>query len=211
VSNEAADFDAELDAMRAAYSALKDLEPAAQSRVLDYVLNRLSIAKPEALERAGSTFSPRELAQERETTGEQTAETPKATDDELDGVSPVGQKWARRNGLSSKQLSALFSLGVDEIDLVARTVPGSSMRERMHSVILLAGAASYLGAGIARVTYEKLTETLRHYNAYDGPNFAKHMKAFSPEVAGTKESGYTLTARGLAAAADLVKQAAGSG
>lgn len=36
-------------------------------------------------------------------------------------------------------------------------------------------------------------------------NFAAHLKSFSSEVGGNKESGYTLTARGLAAATDIVK------
>jgi hypothetical protein len=210
MSNEP-NIDAEFEAMRSIYSALKDLEADAQKRVIDYVLKRLSIVRDDFSESAGSNFSPRELAEEVERRPAQTAGTGgEADENEFEGVSPVAQKWARRNGLSAEQLSKLFSLGVDEIELVAKSVPGSSKREKMHCVLLLTGAASYLGTGAARMTDEKVRETLGHYNAYDRANFATYMKAFAPEVTGSKENGYVLTARGLAAAAELVKQAAGT-
>lgn len=211
MSNGESNVDAEFEAMRAIYAALKDLESDAQERVIDYVTNRLALVRDKFNERAGSSFSPRELVQELEQKGEQLAdEGAKGGADEFEGVSPVAQKWARRNGLASSQLSNLFSLGIDEIELVAKSVPGSSKRQRMHSVILLSGAASYLGTGVARVAYDKLKETLGHYNAYDSANFATHIKDFAPEVGGSKESGYVLTARGLAAAAELIKQAVGT-
>src|SRR5687768_11989782 len=102
MNDKTGDVDAELEAMRVLYVALKDLEPAAQNRVLKYVMMRLSLTRDESEERAGSTFSPRELAQEREEGTEETTSTPTVpASDELEGVSPVAQKWVRRNGLSS--------------------------------------------------------------------------------------------------------------
>ncbi len=50
-----------------------------------------------------------------------------------------------RNGLTAKGLSGVFSLGVDEIDLIAKNVPGKSKTDRTHSVLLLKGVAAYLG------------------------------------------------------------------
>jgi hypothetical protein len=200
--------DVEFEAMRQIYAALKDLEPAAQSRVIDYVLRRLSLGRDEA--RAGSSFSPFALAQEAEQGPGGAVLISRPEEAEFEGVSPIARKWAMRNGLREEQLSALFSLGGDEIELVSRTVPGASKREKMRSVLLLTATASYLGTGAARVPYEKLRETLGHYNAYDATNFSTYMKAMAPEVGGSKEGGYALTARGLAAAAELVKQNAGA-
>ena len=97
-------------------------------------------------------------------------------DDDLDGISPVAQKWMRRNGLQSNSLSSIFSLGGDEIDLVAKKVPGKSVRARMRSVFLLKGSGCYLGGGAARFTHEQAKETCLHYDAYDGTNFAKHFE-----------------------------------
>ena len=103
------------------------------------------------------------------------------------------------------KLHDLFSLGIDEIDLVAKHVPGNSKSERLRNVILLKGVAAYLSTGTPRITSEQLKEASLHYNAYDLTNHAKHLKGFAPYVGGTKEAGYTLTARGLAAATELVK------
>jgi hypothetical protein len=211
MSNGEPKIDAEFEAMRAIYAALKDLDADAQKRVLDYVTKRLSLSFETRNERAGSSFSPRELAEEVAEKRDGPPDDAEDAGDEFEGVSPVAQKWARRNGLTAAQLFKLFSLGVDEIELVAKSVPGSSKREKMHSVLLLTGAASYLGTGAARMTDEKVRETLGHYNAYDASNFATYMKAFAPEVTGSKDGGYVLTARGLAAAAELVKQATGGG
>jgi hypothetical protein len=111
-----------------------------------------------------------------------------------------------RNGLQADQLSRIFSLGVDEIDLIAETVPGKSKAERVYSVALLKGAAAYLGTGAARFTHEQIKEACLHYDAYDSPNFAATLKRLASEVAGSKETGYTLTARGLASATEALKK-----
>lgn len=199
--------DTEFDAMRTVYTALKKLDTAAQNRVLDYVFRRLGLKDADRrLEPEGSGFSPRDLA--AEVKDDQSAlqdEGDSATDDELAGVSPVALKWIRRNALKPSQLSTLFSLGLDDIELVATSVPGENKKEKMRNILLLTGAAGYLGTGAARTDDDKAREALGHYNAYDGKNFAAYLKDMAAEVSGTKASGYTLTARGLAGAAELVK------
>ncbi len=102
-------------------------------------------------------------------------------------------------------LSSLFSLGVDEIDLVAKKVPGSNKKDKMLSVFRLKGVAAYLGAGVARFTHEEVKEACVHYDAFDTNNFAAYLKSIASEVSGTKESGYTLTARGLTEATEMIK------
>jgi hypothetical protein len=126
--------------------------------------------------------------------------------EDVEGINAVALKWMRRSGLNPKSLQTLFSLGIDEIDLVAKSVPGTSKRERTRNVLLLKAIAAYLGTGAARVTYEQLKEASLHYSAYDAANFATHIKSFVSDVGGTKESGFTLTARGLTAATDLIRE-----
>src|SRR3569833_2163130 len=58
---------------------------------------------------------------------------------ESDGINPVALKWIKRSGLKATDLQPLFSLGIDEIDLVAKTIPGKSIRERLRNVLLLKG------------------------------------------------------------------------
>jgi hypothetical protein len=210
---ETSEKDPEFEAMRLVYAALQNLDSDAQHRVLSYVLGRLGLRQDQAVTDRRAEFSPKQLAEEvREKPSEAQTE-PMDDADDLAGVSPVAQKWIRRNGLKVEQLSAVFSLGMDNIELVARSVPGKSTREKMHTVLLLAGASAYLASGAARITDEAAREALTHYNAYDRTNFSTYMRQWAPEISGAKESGYTLTARGLAAAADLIKQmtAEGSG
>jgi hypothetical protein len=127
------------------------------------------------------------------------------------GISPVASKWMVRNGFTAASLSSLFSLGLDEIDLVASAVPGATKKDRMRSVLLLKGIASYLSSGVARVSDEKTREACLHYDALDIPNFAKHIKGLAREVGGTKESGYSLSAAGLSGATELIKELISNG
>jgi hypothetical protein len=133
----------------------------------------------------------------------QPTEQPSGTTDD-DGINSVALKWMKRSGFAVQSLNSLFSFG-DEIDLIANTVPGKSKTQRVHSVLLLKGVAAYLASGVPRVTHEQLKETALHYDAFDAPNFAAHIKSFASEISGTKQSGYTLNPRGLAAATELIK------
>lgn len=192
--------DAELQAMRTVYEALKGLDKDGQNRVLVYVCQRLNLARP------SETPSTRLQPPDQPAPHEPSSDLSQQGNDDADGISPIALKWMRRNGLTSAQLSTLFSLGVDEIDLVATSIPGKSKVARVRSVMLLKGIAAYLGSGAARVSDDKLREACAHYDAYDRTNFTKHLKAIAAEATGTRESGYTLTARGIAQATELLKQ-----
>lgn len=198
----------EIQAIGKVYNALRGLDPDAQRRVLGYVSGMLGVAVAEHR-------APRAVPQEVEdnetlqddTTINQSA--PAQTDvvaDNLDGISPVAQKWIRRSGISIQELSKVYSIGLDDIDLIAEKVPGANKKERMRSVLLLKGIAAYLATGAARVSHEQVKEACLHYDAYDGNNFAAYLKSFASEVSGTKESGYTLTPRGITAATELAKR-----
>jgi hypothetical protein len=196
----------EMESMATIYAALQKLDSAGQRWVLRCVMDRLGIDVGGRFER-----EPDRSADEPQVTIAPIASTPVAPTGtsepsvSTDGISPVASKWMVRNGLTAASLSSLYSLGLDEIDLVARDVPGTSKKDRMRSVLLLKGIASYLSTGVARVTDEKIREACIHYDAFDRPNFAKHLRDFAREVGGTRESGYTLTAAGLAAATDIIK------
>jgi hypothetical protein len=194
--------DPEIAAIGEVYGALKGLAPDAQARVLAYVALKLGIdlGTLERL-RAERTLGEeeRDLRREKEIEGKSDGE------DKLEAVSPVARKWMARNGLRPEQLYQLFSLAGDEIDLIAKEVPGKSKRERMRSVFLLKGVAAYLDGGAARFSYQQIKEACLHYDAFDAANFSTHLKSLSAEVSGGKDAGYTLTARGLAGATEMVK------
>lgn len=197
----------EVAAIGMVHAALADLDPDAQKRVLSYVAQMLRIEptmqtearryrtdteeKEEHLEHSKS----HDLLKDTEDVG-----------DEIEGISSVAKKWMLRNGLRENQLSEIFSLGVDEIDLIAKTVPGKSLKDRMRSVVLLKGIAAYLGTGATRFTHEQIKEACLHYKAYDATNFSTYMKSIASEVSGNASSGYALTTRGMANATDVIKQ-----
>jgi hypothetical protein len=195
--------DPEIVAISQVYAALKDLDQDARSRVLNYVSGKFNITSPA---KNNSTFK-----EESFSTVEPTYELPpNVADDEFEGISPVGRKWITRSGISQDKLMTIFSLGIDEIDLVSNTVPGGTKSQRMRNVFLLKGISSYLGTGAARFTHEQIKETCLHYNAWDGPNFANIFKTMSADVSGGKETGYTLTPKGMSEATALIKSMVGT-
>lgn len=198
--------DPEINAITVLYDALRLLDREAQLRVVQYVASKLGIGKELATPsspQGGDVWPPDKQMQHEP---EEATPSGEASDVSSAGINVVAQKWMTRNGLNAEQLGAIFSVGGDEIDLIAKSVPGKSKRNKMHSIILLKGIAAYLGSGAPRVSHQQIKETCLHYNAFDSPNFAKNLKEFAPEVSGSKESGYTLTARGLSAATGLAKQ-----
>src|SRR5688500_14178733 len=114
--------DPEFIALTTVHDALKKLDRESQERILDYVMRKLGLLRStnaradERLPSVGPDYSPNLL---QPLSGKK-----EELEDGLDGISPVAQKWMKRNGLSASQLSMLFSLGADEIDLVANAVPG---------------------------------------------------------------------------------------
>lgn len=199
-------LDPEVAAINAVVAALKDLEPAMQQRVVEYVIHRFTLPIGSSAEsrQSGTSRAPGESRD----SGPESAKAPvvNPADDGLDGVSPVARKWISRSGLTAEGLSRLFSLGIDEIDLVTKKAPGDSKKDRMRSVILLKAVAAYLGSGTPRVAHDQVKEACIHYDAFDTNNFATYLKSLSAEIGGTREAGYTLTARGLTAATELVKE-----
>ena len=135
--------DPEITAIGSVYKALGGLAPEAQARVLKYVSDKLSIsASIEVIEGA----PPRPTEEPVRVTNAVQEQT-KGAEDGLEGISPAGRKWMTRNGIHSTPLSTIFSIGGDEIDLIASDVPGKNKKDKMHSVFLLKGIAAYLGSG----------------------------------------------------------------
>jgi hypothetical protein len=194
----------EIAAVNIVYEALKTLDPEIQRRVLEYAARMLKISVP-AGEPESTRYPEREEPREEKSI-EAASGSVKTDEGGNEGISPVAQKWMTRNGITASAISTIFSIGGDEIDLIAKAIPGKSKRDRMHSVLLLKGIASYLASGAARFTHEQLKEACLHYKAYDGPNFARYLKEFAADVTGEKSTSYVLTPRGLSNATDTLKR-----
>lgn len=206
MSSGEAVIDPEIAAIAAVHAALLNLDPDAQERVLAFVVAKLNVRFKSSIQEAKLLAKPRLPLNPGDFAGHEEGEA--EDPDDNDGISSTAKKWMTRNGLEADRLSAIFSLGIDEIDLVAKSVLGKGKKERMHNVFLLKGVASYLGTGSPRFTYDQVKEALLHYDAFDSSNFAAFFKSLAAEVSGSKESGYTLTARGLTNATALLKEMA---
>jgi hypothetical protein len=199
--------DKEIEALSSVYNALKDLDSAAQRRVLDYVANKLNDSMSSASQQSSwkDVFDTKSDSDKEQAS----ADSEREADDfvnELDGISPVAVKWIRRNDFRMESLGRLFSLGTDEIDLIAKSVPGNSIKSRTRAVVLLKAIAAYLSSGAARISAEQIKEACLHYKAYDSANHAATLKKMVAELSGNKSSGYSLTPRGLSAGTELVKE-----
>ena len=202
--------DPELAALSSVCSALNDLDDDSRCRVVDYAIQKFNINVSGRTPTTQFHTPAPPVNQVAPTIPDEThTGDPDGFDEqseETDGVSPIAIKWMKRNGLTIQQLGDLYSLGIDEIDLVAKTIPGSSKNQRTRSVVLLKGIAAYLSSGVARVTAEQIKEACLHYDAYDPPNHSKYLKKMASEVSGTKGSGYTLSPRGITSATELLNE-----
>jgi hypothetical protein len=198
--------DPELTALSNVCAALSALDADSQQRVLDYAARKfgLTVAHRSDVERASK---PERQSESGLDTQSEPAEQSVA--DDTDGISPVALKWMRRNGFTVDQLGHLFSLGTDDVDLVSKSVPGDSKNARTRAVVLLKGIAAYLSTGVARITAEQIKEACLHYDAYDSPNHAKYLKGMSSEVTGNRANGFTLTARGIVAGCEIIRELLG--
>jgi hypothetical protein len=202
--------DLEIGAIGIVHGALEKLESDARVRVLSYVGNMFGISiglggQSDIDHPLEARVVEPERSKEREIAAGEDSQNPS----DLEGISPVARKWMARNSLDASKLGSIFSLGVDEIDLIAKTVPGKTKTEKAQNVFLLKGAASYIGTGASRFTHEQIKETCVHYGAYDGTNFASQIKSFSGTVSGSKNTGYALTTRGLSEATALIASMTG--
>src|SRR5262245_38461334 len=145
--------DPEFVALATVFDALQGLNAEAQERVIDYVIQKLGLgARLRTM--VNPSHSPEALTDGASAPGRPpTLPATQLEEGGLEGISALAKKWMTRSGLNSDQLSRYFSLGADEIDLVAKNVPGKSKRERMRSVLLLKAIAAYLSNGVARVTH----------------------------------------------------------
>lgn len=195
--------DPEFLAMQTIHNALKPLDQDARGRVLGYVRQRLGMADAADVA-AGSRRSFPPTEEHRETPA---ASTPgDEVDASSDAISPVALKWMKRAGLSKPALAKVFSIDLDQIELVTSEVPGENKRERLHNVFRLLAMAEYVATGAARVSHDELKEACLHYDAYDTANHAAGLKKLGREISGTKESGYTLTPAGITEATKLIKE-----
>src|ERR1017187_7074369 len=113
--------DREIQAITIVYSALKELEGPAQSRVIEYVLKKLNLAVEIAKQKQDEQSKTDETANypdKADAAQNHSHETP--AEERFTGISPVAQRWIQRNGFRAAQRDLILSLGGDEGDLAVK-------------------------------------------------------------------------------------------
>ena len=188
----------ELEAMRAAYEAVKDLDPETLGRVLNWVADK---AGAKVFVTSGTV---RAASMGEDANG----------DDAGLGEGPWkkrGLAWLRRNELDPSRVSKLFHLDGGSIEYMVTDLPGGSRREKAHAAYLLAGLMRWLLFDDEVFDDVEARELCRLVGAYDAPNHAANIRSLKKLVGGNKSSGYKLTGAGRAQAAKVLQDLTNDG
>jgi hypothetical protein len=123
-------------------------------------------------------------------------------------LGPKASSWVSRYQLTAAELGTVFHMMNGQAEVIASAVPGTTKKERTVSCYLLAGIAALLARDAADFTEKDAIALCRHLSAYDRNNHTTNRHAVGNRMTGSREGGFLLTAPGLAAAADVVRQAA---
>lgn len=130
-------------------------------------------------------------------------------DSEISEVHKLAQQWMRKNGITSEQLEHCFHFDNGQVIPIALPGNATSKREQTVNAYIAVGLASYLANGEASFSDANARKFCEQSGCYDIANHITAVKALKNRVTGSKSTGWKLTAPGLSAAADLVKQPKG--
>ncbi len=124
-------------------------------------------------------------------------------------IGPKALKWVQRNGITREQLDEVFHLVGDTIDVTASEIPGNGKKEMTANCYLLMGARGLLQFDEPKLNESDTLELCKRLTAYDKNNHTTFRKQVGNKVTGSKPD-FLLTGPGEKAAAELIKQMAGT-
>jgi hypothetical protein len=130
-----------------------------------------------------------------------------ASDDDASEEFPAqGKAWLRKHSVSREQLEHALHIDKGKVQPIA--LPGTATKkiDQVQAAYLVQGIAALLETGEAGFSDEAARTSCEHFGCYDSTNHAKYVKSLGNRLTGSKSTGWKLTAPGLAAAAELIKQ-----
>jgi len=131
-------------------------------------------------------------------------------DSETSGLPARARTWKKQHGVSSEELQQVFHLEGESADVIAGEIPGKNKKEKTLNAYILTGLAKLLSTGSAAFDDKSARALCVSSGCYDDSNHSSTIRDKGNEFAGTKDTGWTLTAPGLKRAAALVKEIAKS-
>jgi len=117
------------------------------------------------------------------------------------------QAWLKQNGVDREQLEHVFQIDGDLVELIA-VVPGRTDKERTLNVYILIGIKRMLATGDSSFDDKTARKACKDLGCYNETNHSSYLKDKGNRIAGSKETGWKLTAPGLAEGAALIKEVA---
>ncbi len=115
-------------------------------------------------------------------------------------------QWLKQNDFTLESLEDVFHFSDDEVEVIASDLPGSGAKQKTEQCYLLFGIKSLLQEGEPKIDDKQARSLCRELGCFDSPNHSKSVEAMGNQISGNKANGFVLTAPGLRAAAELVKQ-----
>ncbi len=133
-------------------------------------------------------------------------------DDEGDGgeYNQNAARWLQRNKITAEQIGHVFHIDGETVELIADKIPGAKQGEKVINTYLLVGIRELLRTGQARFDDELGRTECERMGTHGKTNHATILKTPGKVMTGSVKAGWTLTAPGLTAGAELVRELAGA-
>ncbi|MCH8342812.1 MAG: hypothetical protein IH983_02375 [Planctomycetes bacterium] len=123
-------------------------------------------------------------------------------------IGRTARRWISQHQLDADIIEQVFHFDQACVEIIAASVPGSTMKQQTGNAYLLTGLRALLEKDDSRFTDKEALALCKHLGCYDKNNHTANRNAIGNKVAGNRQSGFTLPAPGLNAAAEVVRQIA---
>jgi hypothetical protein len=121
------------------------------------------------------------------------------------------RSWLRKYGVTEDQIEQVFQLDGETAEVIADDVPAKTFKEKTIQAYLLTGIGNFLKTGEVTFDDGAARAVCKHIGCLNEANHARYLDAKGNLFAGTKKSGWKLTAPGLRKGAELVQAIANGG
>lgn len=114
--------------------------------------------------------------------------------------------WVKQHGISLDELQQVFHLDNGRAEFIAGEIPGKNKKEKTLNAYLFCGLASLFSTGDGNFDDKSARALCVRLGCYDQANHSVTLKDKGNEFAGSKDTGWSLTAPGLKRLAALMKE-----
>ncbi len=121
------------------------------------------------------------------------------------GLHARAKAWKKSHQVSDDALSQVFHVENGAVEIIVSAAPGNNAKAQTINTYVLTGIAKLLETGDSKFDDKLARANCKKLGCYNEANHASYMKDKGNVLGGSKAAGWTLTAPGLKAGAELVK------